>query len=135
MQDPQDLIKEETVTRVWESPGQRQETTYRTAGRVTTAGSPLSQLVWLAAGVVAAILALDSVCKLIAAGVVGVVPFIADIAAALAAPFQGVLATTVTSGAHLAYWPNVVAIVVYGLAAWVVVRLGEISTAPRAHHA
>ena len=34
MQDPQDLIKEETVTRVWESPGQRQETTCRTAGRV-----------------------------------------------------------------------------------------------------
>ncbi len=135
MKDPRDPTKEETVTRVSESPGERQETTYRTAGTVATAGSRLSQLVWLAAGVVAAILALDFVFKLIAAGAVGFVSFIADIAAALAAPFHGVLATTVTSGAHVAYWPNVVAIVVYGLAAWVVVRLVGISTAPRAHHA
>lgn len=81
----------------------------------------MSQMVWLAAGVVAAILALDFVSKLIAA--------------ALAAPFHGVLATTVTSGAHVAYWPNVVEIVVYGLAAWVVVRLVGTSNAPRAHHA
>lgn len=135
MTDPAAPTQEETVTRVSESPGQRQETTHRSASTVTPFGSRISQLVWLAAGVVAAILALDFVFKLLAAGAVGFVALIADVATPLAAPFHGVPATMLTSGAHLADWPDVVAIVVYGLAAWVVVRLVGIGTASRARRA
>lgn len=120
------------MTRVSREPGERRETTYRTSSAVTTPGFQLRQLVWLAAGVVDAIVALDFIFKLIGASSVGFVAFIASLAAALSAPFRGVMATNVNAASHVAYWPDVVAIVVYTLAAWIVVALIGIAARPRA---
>ena len=84
--------------------------------------SRLQSTVWLAVGVVDVILALDFVFKLLASANVGLVSFITTIAGSLAAPFRGVLASSVPTG-HYFYWPDVVAIVVFLIAAWIVVSL------------
>jgi len=52
------------------------------------------------------------------------------LAVALSAPFRGVLASSVTTG-HYAYWPDIVGIVVYLIAAWIVVVLIGILASPR----
>ncbi len=124
--------EERTVTQVSQEPGERQEVTYRSSTPVATAQFRARQLVWLAAGVVDAILALDFLFKLIGSSQVGFVSFIGGMATGLSAPFRGVLATNVTAGTHLAYWPDVVGIIVYTLAAWIVVTLVGIALAPRA---
>ena len=123
--------EETTVTQVSQEPGERQEVTYRSSTPVATSGFRARQLVWLAAGVVDAILALDFLFKLIGASSVGFVSFIGGMATGLSAPFRGVLATSVTAGAHVAYRPDVVGIVVYTMAAWIVVALVNIALAPR----
>lgn len=130
MIDSEEPQEERTVTQVSETPGHRQETTYRSQGPVATAGGRLGQLVWLAAGVVAVVLALDFVFKLIAANSIGFVAFIGSLGGALSAPFQGILSTTITSGAHVTYWPDLAAIVVYAVAAWIVFTLIKIVAAP-----
>jgi hypothetical protein len=131
MSDDDTTQQEETVTRVSRSPDQVQEATIRTRSDVSSPGSQVGKVIWLAAGVVDAALALDFVFKLIAASSVGFVAAIGSFTGALNAPFRGVFATTLTTGAHVAYWPDVVAIVVYTLAAWILVSLIGIVTAPR----
>jgi hypothetical protein len=121
MVDPDVSEQERTATRV-DSAGNAEQTTTRTTGTVTSVASRLQSLVWLAVGVVDVILALDFVFKLVAAANVGFVGFISMVAGSLAAPFRGVLASSVPSG-HYAYWPDVVGIVVYLIAAWIVVSL------------
>ncbi|MHB1577324.1 MAG: hypothetical protein ACYCX9_12555 [Candidatus Dormibacteria bacterium] len=132
MLDPESPREEQSVTTVSQAPGTAQRSTYTASTPVTTTGFKLRQLVWLAAGVVDAILALDFIFRLIGANAIGFVAFIGNLAAALSAPFRGILASTATAGAHVAYWPDVVAIVVYGIAAWIVVALIGIMATPRA---
>ncbi|MHB8313929.1 MAG: hypothetical protein ACYDD0_11645, partial [Candidatus Dormibacteria bacterium] len=127
--------EERTVTQVEESPGRREATTYRSQGPVTSTSSRLGQLVWLAAGVVAVILALDFIFKLIAANSIGFVAFIGSLGGALSAPFRGILSTTITPGAHVTYWPDLAAIVVYAVAAWIVSSLIRIVATPRSRGA
>ncbi|MDA8331844.1 MAG: hypothetical protein M0027_11720 [Candidatus Dormibacteraeota bacterium] len=131
MIDPEAPQQEQTVTQVAQTPTGTQQYTYRASGPAATPAFRLRQLVWLAAGVVDVILALDFLFKLMGANQIGFVSFIGGLANALSAPFRGILATTVTAGAHVAYWPDVVAIVVYGIAAWIVVALIGIVAAPR----
>jgi uncharacterized protein involved in cysteine biosynthesis len=88
-------------------------------------------LVWLAVGVGDLILALDFVFKLLASANVGFVSFISMVAGSLAAPFRGVLASSVPSSGRYLYWPDVVAIVVFLIAAWIVVRLIGITAGRR----
>ncbi|MHB1893171.1 MAG: hypothetical protein ACYCTZ_06690 [Candidatus Dormibacteria bacterium] len=133
MIDPEAPREEQTVSQVSETPGQREENTYRREGPVAPPGGPLRQLVWLAAGVVDAVLLLDFVFKLIGANAIGFVAFISSLGAALSAPFRGILSTSVTTGAHYTYWPDVAAIVVYALAAWIVVSLIRIVSTSRTH--
>ena len=121
MSDPEVNEREETVTRVGPS-GSSEQTVTRTTGPVAPMASRAKSTVWLAVGVVDVVLALDFVFKLLASAAVGFVGFIASVAAALAAPFRGVLATSVATGRY-ANWPDVVAIVVYLIAAWIVVSL------------
>ncbi len=132
MLDPEAPRQEQSVTTVTQGPGTTQESTTRASTPVATTGLQLRQLVWLACGVVDAILALDFVFKLMGANAIGFVLFIGNVAGALAAPFRGILATTVTPGAHVAYWPDVVAVIVYAIAAWIVVVLIGIVATPRA---
>ncbi len=134
MLDPEAPREEQSVTTVSQNPnpGTTQQSTDTATTPVATTGFKLRQLVWLAAGVVDAILALDFIFKLIGANAIGFVAFIGNLATALSSPFRGILATTVTAGAHVAYWPDVVAIVVYAIAAWIVVALIGIVATPRA---
>lgn len=118
---PEVTEQEQTVTRV-DSGGSGERTTTRTTGTVTPMTFRLKSAVWLAVGVVDVILALDFVFKMLASANVGFVGFISTVAGSLSVPFKGVLATAVPSG-HYAYWPDVVGMVVYLIAAWIVVSL------------
>ncbi|MFZ0996478.1 MAG: hypothetical protein WAO09_10960 [Candidatus Dormiibacterota bacterium] len=129
MMEPEHEEREETVTTV--GPAQSgQQTVTRTSSSVAPAGFRAKSLVWLAAGVVDAILALDFVFKIAGSADVGFVSFIWSIASHLSAPFRGVLTSTVSTG-HYAYWPDIVGIVVYSIAAWIVAALIGIMAAPR----
>ncbi|MHB8395547.1 MAG: hypothetical protein ACYDC5_13870 [Candidatus Dormibacteria bacterium] len=131
MIDPEAPQQEQTVTQVSQTPTGARESTYTSSRPSVTPGFRLRQLVWLAAGVVDAILALDFLFKIIGATSIGFVSFIGTLASGLSAPFRGILPTAVTAGAHVAFWPDVVAIIVFGLAAWIVVALIGIVAAPR----
>jgi hypothetical protein len=127
--EPEVEEREETVTKV--GPAQSaQQTVTRTASTVAPAGFRAKNLVWLAAGIVDAILALDFVFKIAGSADVGFVSFIWSLGSALSSPFRGVLASSVTTG-HYAYWPDVAGIVVYSIAAGIVVALIGIMAAPR----
>ncbi|HEY6538509.1 MAG TPA: hypothetical protein VI138_05640 [Candidatus Dormibacteraeota bacterium] len=129
MIEPEVSEREEAVTRVGPE-GSGERTVTRTTSTVAPIGFRLKSTVWLAVGIVDAVLALDFIFKLLAAANVGFVGFIATVAAALAAPFRGVLASSVSTG-HYAYWPDVVGIVVYLVAAAIVVSLIGIMATPR----
>ncbi|MGH7643801.1 MAG: hypothetical protein ACRENX_12470 [Candidatus Dormibacteria bacterium] len=106
----------------------------RTVTRTTSTVSPmafrLKSTVWLAAGVVDAVMALDFIFKLVASANVGFVGFISGVAGALSVPFSGVITTSVSTG-HYTYWPDVAGIVVYTIAAGIVVALVGIMAAHR----
>jgi len=127
---PEVSEQERTATRV-DPAGNGEQTTSRTTATVTPIGSRLQSAVWLAVGIVDVILALDFVFKLLAAANVGFVGFITSVAGPLSAPFRGVLASSVPSGGHYFYWPDVVAVVVYVIAAWIVVSLIRIMAGRR----
>ena len=98
---------------------------------MTSVASKLQSLVWLAVGVVDLILALDFVFKLLASANVGFVRLISMVAGSLAAPFRGVLTSSVPSSGHYFYWPDVVAMLVFLIAAWIVVSLIGITAGRR----
>lgn len=129
MMEPEVEEREETVTQVGPAQG-GQQTVTRTSSTVAPAGFRAQNLVWLAVGVVDAILALDFIFRLAGSVNVGFVSFISNLAIALSAPFRGVLASSVTTG-HYAYWPDIVGMVVYLIAAWIVVALIGIMASPR----
>ena len=97
--------------------------------RTTSSGSRLGQLVWLAAGVVDLVLALDFVLKLAGANITGFVAFIGGLASALAVPFAGIFTTHTAAVGRVTQWADIVAIIIYTAAAWIVVRLIEIVSA------
>jgi uncharacterized protein YggT (Ycf19 family) len=83
----------------------------------------ISQTVYLIAGVVEALIILRVALKLLAANSgVGFVRFIYGISAPLVAPFQGIFPTP-ASNANVLELSSLVAIAVYGLIAWGIVRL------------
>ncbi len=92
------------------------------------AGYRSTQLVWLAAGVVDVILALDFIFKAAGANAVGFVQFIANVAGALAAPFAGIFSTRLGASGHYWDWADLVAIVVYSVAAWILATAIRIAT-------
>ncbi len=126
---PEETEQERTVTRV-DPAGSGEQTTTRATATVTPMSSRLQSAVWLVVGVVDVILALDFVFKLLAASNVGFVGFITGVAGSLNAPFRGVLATSVPNGHYFA-WPDVVAVVVYAIAAFIVVSLIRIMAGRR----
>jgi hypothetical protein len=106
------------------------------ARRVATGPGPIShggyrvrQFVWLAVIVVDVILALRFALLAVGAGDSGFTTIVYRIGGALAWPFQGVLGVSNVSG-HPLQWVNILAIVVYTAAAWVVAKLVMIATGP-----
>jgi len=123
MTDPVEVRNDPTVP----PPGRRVAT--RPAA-ISHGAFRLRQLVWLSVLVVDVILALRFALLAVPAGDSGFTTIIYRIGGALAWPFQGVLGVTTTSG-HPLQWVNILAIVVYTAAAWVVAMLVLIAAGPR----
>ncbi|HVC40168.1 MAG TPA: hypothetical protein VNH20_09430 [Candidatus Dormibacteraeota bacterium] len=129
MIEPEVSEREQAVTRVGPN-GADERTITRTTTTVAPMGFRIKSAVWLVAGVVDAILALDFIFKLAASGDVGFVSFISGLAGALSAPFRGVFTSSVSTG-HYAYWADIAGMVVYLLLAGIAVALLGIMTARR----
>lgn len=132
MIEPEVSEREDAVTRVGPD-GTGERTVTRTSSTVAPLGFRAKSTVWLAVGIVDAILALDFIFKLLGSANVGFVGFISSVGGALAAPFRGVFTSSVSTG-HYTYWPDVAGIVVYLIAAFIVVALIGIMAARRPPH-
>ena len=98
-------------------------------GPIAHGGYRARQFVWLAVIVVDVILALRFALQAVGAGDSGFTTIVYRIGGALAWPFQGVLGVSNISG-HPMQWVNILAIVVYTAAAWVVAKLLMIAAGP-----
>jgi hypothetical protein len=92
-------------------------------------GRPLAaRLVGLAAGIVFIFLGFDFIFHAAGAANVGFGAFIFTIGGALAAPFAGIFKTTYATPGTLIIWADVLAVVVYAIAAVIVVKLVSMGT-------
>jgi hypothetical protein len=89
------------------------------------------QLIWLIAGVVDIILALDFIFRAASANNTGFAHYIYRLGGWLAAPFNGIFNNTATASGSVLRWGDVLAIAVYTVAAWIVTKLVRISATPR----
>lgn len=85
--------------------------------------SPGVEVVWLLAGIVVAFLALDFIFHAAGANNVGFASFVFAVGKALAAPFDGIFKTAYAAHGNLIVWADVLAMVIYVLAAAVVVKV------------
>jgi hypothetical protein len=111
-------------------------TTTRTyAGRAPadSGSSRLARLVWLLVGIVDVILALDFIFRAAGGANTGFAHYVYRIGGWLAAPFAGIFSNTpLTNGRTFVRWADVLAVVIYTLAALAVVKLVQIVATPRA---
>ena len=101
--------------------------------RTYVAGDPAFravQTVWLILGVVEAIIGLRVLFRAAAAVDTGFVSFIYGLSGPLVAPFRGITADF-ASGGNVVEIGSIIAMIVYLIAAFLVVRLVRIATAPR----
>ena len=99
------------------------------AGRaaIVPVGYRARQLIWLIVGVVDAVLALRFIFLGAGANDTGFASFVYAVGGALAAPFRGIFGSGSAGNGHPLEWADIVAIVIYTLAAWVVAKLVMIS--------
>jgi anti-sigma factor RsiW len=107
--------------------------TSRSTTRAWSGRAPGVELVWLIAGIVIVFLALDFIFHATGANDVGFAAFVFSIGKALAAPFAGIFATTSAAHGNLVIWADVLAIVIYALAAAVVVKVVTMAMARNAN--
>jgi len=85
--------------------------------------SPFARFIWTILGIINALLAIRFLLKLLSANpAAGFTNFIYSITTPLVAPFDGVLRSTVT-GTAVFEWFTILAMVIYWLLAWAIVRL------------
>jgi YggT family protein len=114
-------IYEERVT------DDRAATRGRSAGRYTGMG-----ILYLLLDIVEVLLALRLVLRLLAANPGSpFVNFIYSLTNPLIAPFRGAFASTVTQGTVIE-WSTILAMIIYGLIVYAIVRLVDLSTRPSA---
>ncbi len=107
-------------------------TTRRSSTRAWSGRTPGVEFVWLIAGIVVAFLALDFVFRATGANNVGFAAFVFSVGKFLAAPFAGIFKTTYAAHGNLFVWADVLAMVVYGLVAVVIVKLVAMASARNA---
>ncbi len=96
-------------------------------------GRPLAaRIVGLAAGIVLIFLGFDFSFHAAGAANVGFGAFIYTIGGALAAPFAGIFKTAYTTSGTLIVWADLLAVVVYAIAAVIVVKMVSMGTDQRA---
>jgi hypothetical protein len=101
---------------------------YASRTAVVPVGYRARQIIWLFAGIVNAILALRFIFLAAGAGDSGFASFIYNAGAALAAPFRGIFGTSSAGNGRPLEWADLVAIVVYSLAAWIAAKIVMISS-------
>lgn len=99
---------------------------YSSRTAVYPTGWRVAQLVWLIVGVVDIILLLDFAFRAGGANNTGFAHYIYRLGGALAAPFNGIFTTSSTYGGSYFSWGDLLAIAVYTVAAWIVVKLVRI---------
>jgi hypothetical protein len=96
-------------------------------------GRPLAnRIVALAAGIVFLFLGFDFIFHAAGATNVGFAAFVFAIGGALAAPFAGIFKTTLTTPGTLIVWADILAFVVYAIAAAIVIKVISMTTDERA---
>lgn len=95
----------------------------RSRTSVWSGRSPGIEFVWLIAGIVVAFLALDFIFHAAGANDVGFAAFVFSVGKALASPFAGIFNTATAARGNLIVWADVLAMVIYVLAAAVVVKV------------
>jgi hypothetical protein len=103
--------------------------TRTTTTRAWSGKSPGVEFVWLIAGIVIAFLALDFIFHATGANDVGFAAFVFSVGKALASPFAGIFNTTYAAHGNLVVWADVLAMVIYALAAAVIAKLVAMATA------
>jgi hypothetical protein len=107
--------------------------TYASRTGTYSGSSRLAQFVWLVVGIVDVILALDFIFRVAGGANTGFAHYVYRIGGWLAAPFDGIFTNTaITNGRTLVRWADVLAVVIYSLAALAVVKLVQIVATPRA---
>ena len=105
-------------------------TTVRTAGVYPLAYRAVS-VVWLIVGLINTILAFDFFFRLANANDVGFANFIYSVGGALAAPFDGIFGISRTVATQsIVRWSDLLAMIVYTLVAYAVVKIVRIAAAP-----
>lgn len=97
--------------------------TSRSTTNVWSGRAPGIEFVWLIAGIVVVLLALDFVFHAAGANNVGFASFIFSVGSFLAAPFVGIFKTTTPAHGSLIVWADVLAIVIYALIAAVIAKV------------
>jgi hypothetical protein len=95
----------------------------RSTTSVWSGKAPGVEIVWLIAGIVVVFLALDFIFHASGANSVGFAAFVFGVGKALAAPFDGIFKTAYAAHGNLIVWADVLAMVIYVLAAAVVVKV------------
>ncbi len=102
----------------------------RRAARRGLLGMRLGELIWVCALVVDAFLGLDFLFRALALSHDGFVQVVEKVGGSLARPFSGLFSAGAPTVGHTAFWPALVALVVYTLAALVLIRLLRLLTSP-----
>ncbi|MGH7721626.1 MAG: hypothetical protein ACRENL_02170 [Candidatus Dormibacteria bacterium] len=114
------------------APVAQEQRVYTTRVAVYPVGYRTIQLIWLIAGVVDIILALDFIFRAVNANNTGFAHYIYRLGGWLAAPFAGIFnSSTVANGTTVYRWSDVLAVVIYTVAAWILAKLVRIITTPR----
>jgi hypothetical protein len=95
----------------------------RSTTNVWSGRTPGVEIVWLIAGIVIVLLALDFIFHAAGANDVGFASFIFGVGKALASPFAGIFKTASAARGNLIVWADVLAMVIYGIAAAIVVKV------------
>ncbi len=81
------------------------------------------RLLLIAIGVIDLVLAVNFVVVLAGAAATGFVVFLNDLAGAISVPFSGMFSTQISGVAHPLLWADVVAIVVWTVCAFIVIKI------------
>jgi hypothetical protein len=106
--------------------------TYPSRTATYSGSSRLAQFIWLVVGVVDVIIALDFIFRAAGGANTGFAHYVYRVGGWLAAPFDGIFTNTaITNGRTFVRWADVLAVVIYTLAALAVVKLVRIVATPR----
>ena len=101
-----------------------------TSSVAVPAGFRGRQMVWISIAIVDLFLALDFIFFAAGAHNVGFGSIVYTVGGALAAPFRGIFNITTAPQGHPLQWADILALVIYTLAAWLVSRVILVGTTP-----